>query len=129
MWPFDKLLVNKMNDLERTVEVLTGANQVLQRELDDTKIREANLLDKIFNITGVNRYSPNIPTNQSRDPISIGNRGKPWPQVRHALEVEAKEKYWREKKEKQEKQDNINTNSEGVLASDLDKMEKDILGE
>lgn len=135
MWPFstirelretcvgyindNKLYISKVHDLERTVEVLTGANGVLITELEQTKIREAHLLSKIFDFTGLNKNTKEETQPVHRDPINIGNGKKPWPAVKEALELESRRKYWEAKGKKEPSQETISKTEEELLSEDV----------
>ena len=114
MWPFDKLLYSRVQNLERTVEVLTGANGVLERELERSRNQEQLLLAKIFEFTGLNKTSQGEVGGAliRQEPIKIGNKGIPWPKIKEELEIKAKREYW-ENKQKQKEQ--------------IEKIEKEIL--
>lgn len=126
MWPFDKILLSRIHDLERTIEMVNGANCVLEKELNDSKLREANLLDKIFNITGVNRISNNghqKDETKSTDPIRLTNRSRSWPEVRQSLETQSRAKYWEDKKEREEIKSRKSSSPEQI-----DQLEQDVIG-
>lgn len=120
MWPFDKILIKRIRDLERSLEIMTGANEVLSRELDRAQTNEADLLDKIFTITGVNRVTPPRPTEGPQDKVRIGGRSTSWPHLRENLETKAREEYWEKKKTQVE--------STPEEKAKLDKLEKEALG-
>lgn len=128
MWLFDRILVNRIRDLERTVEILTGANSVLSQELEKAQHNEAHLLEKIFNITGVNRFSNNGHQEQTKssDPIRLTNRPKSWPELRQNLETQSKIQYWENKKA----QEAIDKKEKRVASpEEIDKLEKDTIGD
>ena len=101
MWPFNSILLDRIKNLERTVEILTGANQVLTEQLNLSQVREANLLDKIFSITGVNRTAPTSSNKETQAPIRVSKRVE-WPKLKENLELEARKEYWAKKKEQTE---------------------------
>ena len=99
MWPFDTILRNRIKDLERTVEILTGANGVLTQTLENAIFDKDQLLNKLFEITGLNSsYSPRS-SSSGTERIQIGKKGIPWPQVKENLELKAREEYWRKKED------------------------------
>jgi len=121
MWPFDTVLTNRIHDLERTVEIITGANSVLTTELERSKFNEANLLEKIFNLTGVNNVRSNTTKPaETRQPISFGKKSTSWPQLKENLELKAREEYWNNKKKEA---------SSEKGSTELDSLEKDVIGE
>ena len=97
MWPFDNILRNRIRDLERTVEILTGANGVLTQTLERAIIDKDQLLNKLFEITGLN--SSSLPRSESSGTarIQVGRKGVTWPQVKENLELKAREEYWAKK--------------------------------
>lgn len=113
MWPFDKLLTNRIKELEHTVAVLEHTNVIISQELVRTRENEADLLNKIFTITGVNRIVTPVPQKHttSTEPIKMGGSRKSWPELKDALEVKSKEEYWSKKKDNTEQ---------------IDKLEKDL---
>ena len=121
MWPFDTVLTNRIIDLERTVEIITGANSVLTTELERSKFNEANLLEKIFNLTGVNNVQRNdTKSTEARQPIHFGKKSTSWPQLKENLELKAREEYWNNKKKEA---------SSEKGSTELDSLEKDVIGE
>jgi len=121
MFPFDTILTNRIHDLERTVEIITGANSVLTNELERSKFNEANLLEKIFNLTGVNNIQRNdTKPAEIRQPIKFGKKSTSWPQLKDNLELKAREEYWSNKKKEA---------SSDHSDSELSKLEKDVIGE
>lgn len=98
MWPFDSILFNRVKDLERTIEVLTGANSILTQELERNKLKEELLLEKIFNFTGLNQQGRiNTGVRKEQQPINIGKKAGLWPQLKENLELKAREEYWAKK--------------------------------
>src|SRR5437016_4187677 len=105
MWPFDKLkqleiyrkeleiTQNRIHDLERTVEIITGQNQILTQQLEHFQASEASLLDKIFTYTGIIKENRTQSMNEIRTPINI-NRKVEWPKVKQDLELKARQAYW-----------------------------------
>jgi hypothetical protein len=119
MWPFDKILVARVKEQDKTIESLIGKNEILERELERAQTEKAIYLEKIFNITGVNKVINTEQTKPVRTPITIGNRQVPWGKIRENLEIQAREEYWNNKKSKDTKKD----------ATDIDILEKDVLEE
>jgi hypothetical protein len=121
MWPFDKLLTNRISDLEKQVELITGQNQILTSQLEMAQAERVDLLNKIFAITGVIKFNRPISEDESvkREPIPISKRSVGWPQMKQNLEVQARAEYWEKKaKEKEAKQVTVN-----------EQLEKDVLGD
>lgn len=107
MWPFNLIAIlkkeleisqNRVRDLERTVESSLGANHVLSNELMEAKQREERLLQKVFDITGLNRNTQTIPSNVVNKPIQVGPKVGNWGQVREDLEDKARREHWENKK-------------------------------
>lgn len=121
MWPFDKILVARIKELERNVESLIGQNTVLNRELERAQLKEDDLLERLLTLTGANPTATTPRREVPANPISLGRNRQPWSQVRGILENEAKEKYWESKKKEQDTR-----KSPGIL---LDKLEEEVLAE
>lgn len=105
--------VARIRDLERTIEIMTGANSVLSQQLEKAQLNEERLKEKIFEITGVS-HSPKTPVQTSTaslKPINIDRRVE-WAKLKDDLETKTRMEYWEEKKRK---------------AEELDKLEKEIL--
>ncbi len=118
---FDKILLNRIKDLERTIEVMTGREQVLVKELERSQKREEDLLQKIFNLTGVNSSSNgNRNEHASVASMKIGGKSSSWPTIRENLELKAREEYWSRKNKEQEIQ-------KDSLIEDVEKLEKETL--
>lgn len=113
----NRMLQDRIKDLERTVEVITGANNVLTVELKEAKDREAKLLDKIFEVTGLNHRNQTV-RDVPRNPIPLTKRNESWPQMRENLETQAKKEYWEKKKASQ-------SQDQGAL----DILEKEVMGD
>jgi predicted RNase H-like nuclease (RuvC/YqgF family) len=93
---------NRIKDLERTIEQFQGTNSILERELEKAQIQEQNLLNKIFELTGVNKKENirvEIPSNKT-DFINLARKGANWQTVREQLE---KKTYWEAKQAKETK--------------------------
>jgi len=100
------ILLDRIKDLERTIESLQGANSILERELSRANGEKDKLLNKLFEVTGINKRerepAPQQPVvNFSR----MARTGKNWAEVRATLENNALEKYWEQKKQVQEEKD------------------------
>jgi TolA-binding protein len=96
-------LQDRIHDLEGQIENLIGANNILTTQLNLAQSREANLLEKIFDITGVNKQKQVITSNPKMpDMIQLAKKGTPWAKVRANLEMKAQEEYWNNKNQKQD---------------------------
>jgi len=100
----NKTLRNRIHDLERTIEILTGTNNILERELGESKGKEERLLEKVFQVAGISdKKSQDIKVPPSPDNfISMGRKGLPWAKAREVLETKALENYWEAKKAAEE---------------------------
>lgn len=97
-------LINRIRELERNAEILTGANQVLREQLDLARVNENKFFEKLLDVLGVNHpINRNLqPVPQS--PINVGKQVKTWPKVREDLETKARLEYWEKKRESQDKE-------------------------
>ena len=100
------MLRERIKDLEHQNEILMGANQVLQEQLKLSQVKEGELLNKVFEVAGINKKEQVIPSKQNFNMIQLAKRGIPWSQVRHNLEMQAQEEYWKKKNQKQEQKEN-----------------------
>src|SRR3972149_6103450 len=98
MWPFDYIKTIRIHDLERTIEILTGANQILTQQLENAQFNEKYLQNKIFDITGVNSQSIPSSSQNRKEPISVGKNIRSWSKTKQDLELKAREEYWNKKK-------------------------------
>lgn len=106
---------NRIKDLERLVESLTGEGNILRESLQRAQLKEDELLNKIFELTGVNKKSSVIQDKPPSDQfISMGKRGTPWNQVRAKLEKDSLEAYWQQKKLEQEEKNKEGLGIEGI---------------
>lgn len=117
MWFADKILLDRIKDLERTIEVLTGANGILERELEKSQSSERELKEKIFEFTGLTHTTSPIQKEINRDPIRLTKQVS-WPNIRNTLEIKARENYWASKKKDQEASDGV--------TEKIDELEKAI---
>ena len=117
IWPFNLLAENmilksRVHDLERSVEIMTGENQVLRQELERAKQKEDYYLDKIFDFVGLNAKTETKIRIENPQMFSLGKRSN-WGQIKTKLEADAhdkakeikeKEEYWRNQISKTEKE-------------------------
>ena len=99
-----RLLQDKIDDLNRHTETLQGASYVLERELNKAQMQEQNLLNKIFQLTGLVEQKREVIGTAKTDLSSIAQPSS-WSQVKRSLEQTAQEKYWIKKKQEQEAQE------------------------
>lgn len=113
----NKVLSSRVHDLERQVEMMTGANQILTSELDYSKRDNEMLLSKIFDFTGLNNKEK-VRIEIPQQPINIGSGKKSWPAIKENLEIKARADYWEKKKAESENKPNDTIN----------ELEKEVLG-
>lgn len=96
------ILENRIKDLESINIALLSENSFLRSEVQDVKRSNSDLLEKIFNISGINKVMDSAPqTINQRVPI---NTRRGWAAERMILENKAKEDYWLKKKAEVESQ-------------------------
>jgi hypothetical protein len=87
----------RLMTLERNAEAYLGANNVLEKELEKAQIRENRLLEKVFQIMGIEeRIKPKIATNPNEF-MNLAGSGASWPKVRESLELKGRKAYWLKK--------------------------------
>ena len=102
----------RIRDLERSLEIITGANSILVQQLEKSQMNEEKLREKIFEMTGISRGTAKPQTSAaSLNPINMGKRIE-WAKLKEDLETKARSEYWEEKKRK---------------AEEIDKLEKEVL--
>lgn len=117
MWPFDLILENRVKDLEKSLELTIGYNTVLRNQLERSENREEQLLQKIFELTGINKSPVSSPTHTG-EAIQLNKIGKSWPKIKENLELKSRQEYWERKQKEKEVQ---NQNSEKI-----EQLEKEV---
>jgi len=131
VWPFDKILEARIRELERTIEIVTGANNILERELGRSQSQETFLLTRLLEIGGLAPKTPFADPGFSRQrPVAMGGKTANWRDLQQNLEMKAREEYWEQRKKEQEAKEKVNQGSE-FFATDrrreMDEIEKKIL--
>jgi transposase len=97
-----RTLEARIRDLEQTAEALLGSNAVLERELEKAQFGRDKLLDKLFQVTGIGDTQGKAPPSMPKEFQTLARAAVPWPKVKESLELEARKKYWENKKGEQE---------------------------
>ena len=114
----NNILKNRVRDLEGHNETLLGANQVLREELERSQRKEELLLEKIFELTGINRKESKLSLGINK-PVQVGGGSQNWGQLKHKLEANSTQQYWEAKKRNEEAK-------ESSLSSNVEQLEKDL---
>lgn len=96
MWLFDTILLKRIELLEKLNENLIGANSVLEEQLNKSQFREQQLLQKVFELSGVDSKKREV-VRETSEPIQVGGRRTNWHVTKQILENKLKEDYWRGK--------------------------------
>jgi len=110
-------LRQRIVDLEKLSESLLSSNRALMNQLSESKQERDALLQKIFDLTGVNQRRVDA---VNSPPTPITNRTGNWGQVKQILELKAREEYWLNKRKEDE------TRRTSSLDKDIENLEKEI---
>ena len=102
MWPFDKILEARIKELERTVEIVSGANSVLERELGRAQSQETFLMTRLLEIGGLAPRTLQNNYSGPKAPIQMQGKVAGWSQMRQNLEDNSRREYWEKKKRDQD---------------------------
>lgn len=98
----------EIKNLGRTLEVQIGRCQVLEESLQRAQQKEDSLLQKIFELTGVNKrvsqaVDATVPPqlNKAVDFIRMAKSGLSWNKVREKIENDARAKAWEQRAEEE----------------------------
>lgn len=86
---------NRIHDLELSNERLISQIQVLQESLTNEQNNNSHLLNKIFDLTGINKNENKQVTVPSNKPIQIGGQRLNWPAARQTLEQKSVEEHFK----------------------------------
>jgi hypothetical protein len=85
---------SRIRELELSNERLLTEVAFLREELTDSKQESKLLIDRIFDMTGVNKPVINQSIQVGQQPIQIGTKRLNWTNQRQTLEDRAKEVYY-----------------------------------
>ena len=102
--PKIEIITIKLRDSEILSERLIGENARLCMELEKAQHQSSVLLEKIFELTGINKNKQIYPEINpvANKPFNVGKRGIDWAKTKQTLEQQAQEKYWTDKKNAEE---------------------------
>jgi hypothetical protein len=94
------ILIQRIKDLEKSLETVLGANGVLQDQLSKSEAKEVLLLQKVFQIAGIGEQKAPAERSASTEPINFmaaAKKGSNWASIKEKLESSSRTAYWEER--------------------------------